>query len=986
MRVSRGRVLIGCLLGVMTLGLIYLVGAAAFVLRRFPPMEALVPQTPILVTLTEPPKDTRLTLGVPIRVKAQVLSESPLRSLELWVDGSLLGTGSVKEGPPGSATASWTWSPEAEGESILFARATDSRGRTAQSNAVRVSITPESSAYLMERHVVEAGDSLESLAEAFGSSPGSILQYNPPLEPGQEIQVPVPRPAAEAGPRGSPVGESGPPPAPAAEPGPPPNNVLYWLGSNLLPAPDSPPQAPELQGGVDGCSVILRIGDRAEDEAGFFVYRFNPNASVFERIAVLGPSSGTGPISYVDQALFGFYAYYVASFNAVGETPGGQLRIDADDPACGAGDWTGIRLEDGRLEVNRPVDLAYIYLSVNAGPWKRVPADPEDYVGPQNGAYDFSPHLGEAGLVPYGSEVSLRLEAWGWEAGSLVYLGAGGGTVRRANANVQAKFPWEWTRLEGTGFTRADIERGFASFSDVVNIDVPKEVFFDWSTGSPSASSGRWQVSLFPFPPHPDPNPAGLVMYGAVQGNEGLFPVDFRAILGEHPEQAGERGQATQPLRRRFRLGQWPYDYDLGQQVNQVTFPPTYFPQDYYVRILPMDGDKLAGEPSNQVVVHFGPLKPPEYPFAAFPEGPLYEARIMDFTPPEFERASRWGCIVVTGYEEGALRLVAWPLGEYCPKPFRGGGGQGFDALLEDLGAFLEGAVNWVSEAYADLKNAVVDLALNALPFCDALGVEAECRMAVEAGIAAGLASMGIPPDLPNFDQLVGVGEGYLVDLAVEQAVKNSPVPCDSLCEDGLRKAIREGLDAGIDAVAKSSQAPGCVSADEAHKHGREPLCPPAGHIVKPAREAINRPPIVTLEVRRRPEVPDSKGMSCTLGLSLIVEKDYPGGFEGPFDQYVQPQHVTAELYIAKSFPMVDMAPGDTLTIVAAFDKGRPYFLPWTPEVHRGSQVSPLWINDWYYMALGSRATLTAADFNPLQPDVYQCFVSDQWSHDMPLK
>jgi hypothetical protein len=44
------------------------------------------------------------------------------------------------------------------------------------------------------------------------------------------------------------------------------------------------------------------------------------------------------------------------------------------------------------------------------------------------------------------------------------------------------------------------------------------------------------------------------------------------------------------------------------------------------------------------------------------------------------------------------------------------------------------------------------------------------------------LASIGIPPTLPNFDQLANMGTDYLATIAMEQA----GIPADSLAQYGV--------------------------------------------------------------------------------------------------------------------------------------------------------------------------------------------------------
>jgi hypothetical protein len=52
--------------------------------------------------------------------------------------------------------------------------------------------------------------------------------------------------------------------------------------------------------------------------------------------------------------------------------------------------------------------------------------------------------------------------------------------------------------------------------------------------------------------------------------------------------------------------------------------------------------------------------------------------------------------------------------------------------------------------------------------------------MLLAAGLDAGLAAMGVPPSIPNFDQLAQLGKGYLAQTLADQAAQAGyPIPPD---------------------------------------------------------------------------------------------------------------------------------------------------------------------------------------------------------------
>ena len=138
----------------------------------------------------------------------------------------------------------------------------------------------------------------------------------------------------------------------------------------------------------------------------------------------------------------------------------------------------------------------------------------------------------------------------------------------------------------------------------------------------------------------------------------------------------------------------------------------------------------------------------------------------LDFTPPPPEKKSWW--------EE------AW---------------DSITSFFSDLISFVAKVVNWVSKAYADLKAGVINIVVSALP--DVL--QGPMRMALTAVVDYGLVAIGIPPTLPNFDDLANMGVDYLAATAMEAA----GVPAGSLMEYGVNELADE-LEDSLTACAKS--------------------------------------------------------------------------------------------------------------------------------------------------------------------------------------
>ena len=96
---------------------------------------------------------------------------------------------------------------------------------------------------------------------------------------------------------------------------------------------------------------------------------------------------------------------------------------------------------------------------------------------------------------------------------------------------------------------------------------------------------------------------------------------------------------------------------------------------EYYVRVIPMIGNQIAGATSNTVIVRYDPEAEPPPDISIPMLGPefytsLYTVQILDYTPGAGEDPNKWGCVEfisvepgsladISGYEAGDQRLSA---------------------------------------------------------------------------------------------------------------------------------------------------------------------------------------------------------------------------------------------------------------------------------------------------------------------------------------
>ena len=114
----------------------------------------------------------------------------------------------------------------------------------------------------------------------------------------------------------------------------------------------------------------------------------------------------------------------------------------------------------------------------------------------------------------------------------------------------------------------------------------------------------------------------------------------------------------------------------------------------------------------------------------------------------------------------------------FCVTPSSGSGGNGFlGGITGTFGEVVTGAidatawtVNEASAAYEEIQQAVVNAVAAALDAIPGVDCDATCRAGLQLALKTGMAAMGVPPSIPNFDQLMDEGIDYLAASAAEQA------------------------------------------------------------------------------------------------------------------------------------------------------------------------------------------------------------------------
>jgi LysM repeat protein len=799
MRDSRKFLLVGCALGLLLLVGVGIVAVVFFATRSVPTADQLpLNATPIMVTLASPLNDAHYPANSYIPVHVKAFGRESLFTLELWVDGALIEMQETQPDSSGRVSVEWQWVPASQGEHILLARAMTPWGHVSTSNLVHVTVTEP--VRVSAGIIAGEGDTLEGLAGQYGVTPEDIQAQNPeldpaaPLIPGQAVLVPI--------------SFSPPPSAPMYSPPAAPGGAVETVGSvdpstiSLGGSSESLPAAPILAVEASGCDVNLFITDQAEGEKGFFVYRGEAGGASLQRVATLAANAGTLPLKFTDPARYGKVVYVVAAFNGAGEAPSNLAGVEVSDPACSPVQSApgGLQWVDGKLILPQEVNAAYLYLSRDGNTWQRVPGDVESFLVPSGNAIEVESALASSGASG-GSSGNLTVEAWGWQGGTLVYLG----TARQI---APQSYPTELLVCgqaqgcrEGVGWT-TELPLDWDG-------DLNRQFF--WCTDAQGVNQAVWQISETPFPPGPVLLDTAFTQEETVAHNGGFFWVDFSEFRDGGSSMTNPATAPPAPTSSPSPGAGFPF-------LTFNVYPSGIFliPGTYYVRLIPMAGNQAVAQPSNVVKIHVGPpQEPPDVTLYQFES--YYDVRILEFRPIHW--AEPGACAYILENEctipgSGWGEPIVLPAGtQVCPKS-ESDRGQGEPHWYESLWDFIKSGLSWVSNLYEDIKQDVVDAVGGVV-----CGGDETCKDVLMAGLNAGLAAMGIPPSIPNLDELMAqgityvaaevaaemTGTEYLDDLYKEAADLGIP---EDKAKAFVRDRVQDLVQAGLEAQAAANPNP----------------------------------------------------------------------------------------------------------------------------------------------------------------------------------
>ncbi len=394
-----------------------------------------------------------------------------------------------------------------------------------------------------------------------------------------------------------------------------------------------------------------------------------------------------------------------------------------------------------------------------------------------------------------------------------------------------------------------------------------------------------WQVSLQPFSgafDPLDPDPAGMLASGNVTCSSTPFChfiVNFSDFMPPPNEQTPPASWTGEAMTSVFDLlplfpvaqgvasketvavaptGSSPKSkLDFGGTAPSIPLTAGLYtpPRDFYFRAIPTKGTALLGPNSNSVIVRWSGYDsvdtstvqyvdcfthPDDDVCKAPPGPPRYKIQIESYHGWISPKAGHAGCYLVTKTTTTMVTPVGptatYPEGQLLcpPKPKDPG-------LLEAIVSFVVDAVNWVSNTYAKLKEAVIDFVSMFVP-------EAICpKSCIGILLDIALTALGIPPSIPNFDQLMDQGLDYLAAEVVEgvgvpKEIQDLAIgPAKDIAIEEFKKAAEEEVKKGIKAGIEDMQ----------NSLASEVSFIPDGVPIKPDPDGAYQPPAITFRVTR---------------------------------------------------------------------------------------------------------------------------------------
>lgn len=367
---------------------------------------------------------------------------------------------------------------------------------------------------------------------------------------------------------------------------------------------------------------------------------------------------------------------------------------------------------------------------------------------------------------------------------------------------------------------------------------------------------GQWQVSVVPFNNNSCKSPYGIVAYQDITPTTNpMFAVDFSKVAMNQPgnsylfDNLSPVGNLASSLKKTLYPGS--EKPKSSNDINQSLYDQFIKDKDfvnYYVRFVALDLSNgscdASYKPSTTVKVGYGlktkptDIKVPktENHYIEVSDKAEFKIEKIEFVPVKFQedKFDPAGHYVYTtdvweaNWDTGHL---AHQKGDktYIPPNKIKKDKDLWDYVrdvIDSIDEFFKALykiVNFVANSYNNIKGELVSQIAKGLT---ALGAPCEdiCQMVISSGLGIGQAALGMPPSLPNFDQMMDQGVDYLVK-EISSQMTGAELP---FTQDFVESTSKKTLGGFRQIISKHL-------ADEAVKQ-KAPMKPDPDYLYNPAQ------------------------------------------------------------------------------------------------------------------------------------------------------
>ena len=334
---------------------------------------------------------------------------------------------------------------------------------------------------------------------------------------------------------------------------------------------------------------------------------------------------------------------------------------------------------------------------------------------------------------------------------------------------------------------------------DTNNKDWTEMVF--WRKIPKTAVYGKFEISTSPFSGNDDT----IVQSGIVETN-GQNELKFNIPYSVSNERKSTPKPGDQVTRVKPGENQEIKLSNVYKNLIKNNQSPIVNPV-YFVRITPLDASKNPiGISSNsisltQVLYKF--YNPPKITYDRYKD---YVITGINYVPVQQPNGNFMGCNIVTSYNPDYFGnspvginfardfQKAFPIGSMiCPDHSREESSW-YEKAFNGVTGFAISLVNGAAEFYNSSKNYVKGEIASSVCSVAPSGVQSECEFAAGAAFDGAMIAAGIPPSLPNTDDLIQMAEGQIVDLACDQIEQQYSFPIPEYAREKVKNEFHQEL------------------------------------------------------------------------------------------------------------------------------------------------------------------------------------------------